>query len=113
MGVRRKQVNKEIRKDIAEYWNDSKKLEIVKGMRGKIQHYYQSFEKIQDEKVQRWAHRMVPKLELHADRQDIKRSIRRFMFKETLIHLNLQKYYPELFEDEKEKNNEEVKQTIS
>lgn len=109
MGMRRKRINKEVRKDIIAYWSEDKKAALTKGIKGKISYHYELFEKQEEDKIQEWAHKMVPKVDMatHADRQDIKRSIRKFMRRETLLHLGLSKYFPELYtEEQTEESNE-------
>lgn len=109
--MKRKKVNSEILKDINEYWTAEKKAELLKKMRKGIFLVIGPFEEIEEPKIQNWAHRMVPKesLQTHADRLDIKASLRKYMRKQTVAHLGLQKYFPELFIEEvkpEEKKNE-------
>lgn len=104
--MRRKKVNKEIRKDIFEYWTPLQKFNLTRRIRKGIFLAIGPFEELEEPKVQEWAHRMIPEdsAMTHLDRLALKASIRRFMRKETVIYLGLSKYFPELFEDEKENN---------
>lgn len=105
MGIRRKKINSEIVKDIRAYWTDEKKAIVLKRIRKGIFIEVGPYEMLEELKIQEWAHRMVqnPELTGHADRLDIKASLRKYMRQQTIAHLGLQKYFPELFEEIKEK----------
>lgn len=107
MGTRRRKINSEIVKDIKAYWTEEKKAAILKRIRKGIFMEVGPFEEFEEAKVQQWAHKMVTTKELpgHADRLDVKASLRKYMRQQTIAHLGLQKYFPELFED-KDKNKD-------
>lgn len=107
--LKRKKVNSEINKDILHYWTPEKREMIMKRIRKAIFMELGLFEKVQEPKVQEWAHRMVPdnSLAMHANRMDLKMSIRKYTRKNTVIHLGLQKYFPELFEDDKKDDDDD------
>jgi len=102
MGAKRKKINSEIVKDIQAYWTEEKKAAVLKRIRKGIFLEVGPYEEREEPKVQDWAHRMVPNesLATHADRLDVKASLRKYMRKQTMIHLGLQKYFPELFGEE-------------
>ena len=109
MKLKRKEINSQIRKDINEYWTEDKRALIKKRMRKAIFSVMGVYEELQDEKVQHWAHRMVPHNDFpeHVDRLAIKSSIRKYMRQQTVLHLGLQEHFPELFPEDKkdEKDN--------
>lgn len=107
MGIRRRKINSEIVKDIRAYWTDEKKAAVLKRIRKGIFIEVGPYEKLEESKIQEWAHRMVPTPELtgHADRLDVKASLRKYMRQQTIAHLGLQKYFPELFEEIKKKKD--------
>lgn len=108
MKLKRKEINSQIRKDINEYWTEDKRALIKKRMRKAIFSVVGVFEELEDEKVQHWAHRMVPHNDFpeHVDRLAIKASMRRYMRQQTMLHLGLQEHFPELYPKEEEKKNE-------
>jgi|WetSurMetagenome_2_1015567.scaffolds.fasta_scaffold24712_4 hypothetical protein len=110
MKLKRKKVNSEIVKDINAYWTEEKKAYLQWAIRKAIFIEVGKFEKIEEPKVQQWAHKMVhgDGLIEHADRQDIKAATRKFMRKQVIIQLGMQKFFPEIFEvyNDKEKDND-------
>jgi hypothetical protein len=102
---RRKRINSEIVKDIRNYWTIEKRADILKRIRKGVFLEVGPFELIEESKIQAWAHSMVQKdkseapIAQHADRFDIKTSLRRYLRKQTITYLQLQKYFPELFEE--------------
>jgi hypothetical protein len=110
MKLKRKKVNSEIAKDITAYWTEEKKADLQWAIRKAIFVEVGKFERIEEPKVQSWAHKMCQGDGLieHADRQDIKTATRKFMRKQVMTQLGLQKFFPEIFkeeEDVKEKDN--------
>ena len=119
MAAKRSQINEEVLKEIKSYWTRNKRTDIIRRIRKGIFLEVGPFEKIIEPKVQRWAHRMVPNentMNAHADRMDLKVSIRKYLRRQTVLSLGVEGYFPELFavkenekevEDEKESNKGE------
>jgi ubiquinone/menaquinone biosynthesis C-methylase UbiE len=103
MPLHRQNVNNQIVKDINNYWTDDKKAKLLKKIRKGVFLVVGPFEKEIEPKVQEWAHQMIPKVDAftHSDRIYLKTSIRKYLRKQTIEHLGLQKYFPELFEEDK------------
>ena len=101
--MKRKKVNTQITKDIHDYWTAEKKENILKRIRKSIFIEIGPFEKLEEPKVQTWAHKMIPGNDLlqHADRLYVKTSIRKYLRQQIINHLGLQKYFPELYEENK------------
>lgn len=97
--MKRKEVNSQIRKDINDYWTPELREIVNKKIRKAIFSEVGKFEESEEPKVQQWAHKMVPKVDFttHVDRYDLKASIRRYMRQQTMLHLGLQSYFPDLY----------------
>jgi len=110
MGLRRKKINAEIRKDISSYWTKEERERVERKIRATIYREIDFFEKQEEQKVQEWAHKMVQgdkNIVAHADRFDIKLSIRKYLRQQIILNLGYAKFFPE--EPNETKKDEENK----
>ena len=98
--MKRKQINAEMRNDIVQHWTNEKRQEVIRRIRATIYREIDFFEKQEEEKIQAWAHKMAQgdkSIIAHADRLDIKASMRKYLRQQIILHLGLMKFFPELF----------------
>ena len=112
--MKRKHINTEMRKDVVEHWTKEKRQEVVRRIRATVYREIDFFEKQEEEKIQAWAHKMAQgdrSIIAHADRMDIKASMRKYLRQQIILHLGLMKFFPELIEPIKKEEGENEKET--
>jgi len=105
--LRRKKINASIRSEALSFWTEDKRAFLNKEIRKTIFKTLEELEEKLEPQIQDWAHKVVNGNSLiqHADRMDLKRSLRKYLREQSINVLGLQKFFPELYENSKDKSN--------
>lgn len=100
--MKRSVANKEICKNIDKYWTKEKKDFVQRRIRAAILKEVGKFELTHDANIQYLAHSMIPNKDTdgiigHEERKYLKSSLRKYTRKTVLERMNLQKFFPELY----------------
>ena len=102
--MKRSNVNKDICKNIDTYWTKERQDFVQKRIRAAILKEVGKFELLQDGRIQYLAHSMVSNngksgMIGHEERKYLKSSLRKYTRKKTLEKMNLQKFFPDLYDN--------------